>query len=187
MATRTMTRTLRVDARQLLLLSTLLLTVGCTTMTKREYAPFVRDLDDANRLEISTYPADFPNRLTEKDALFEKFESADQLYFEVHVRDPSKSIGPNPNVRSITIHSFAYREGDDPEVVLLSEYPESFWMQGNPSHDQSGQPPIRYVPDGSVYIAIRFTLNETEYAFEGEMRARENRSTWPTIIAEQSI
>ena len=60
-------------------------------------------------------------------------------------------------------------------------------MQGNPSHDQSGQPPIPYVADGSVYIAIRFTLNETEYAFEGEMRASENRSTWPTVIAEQSI
>lgn len=168
-------------------LSVLSLLAGCTSITQREYAPFVHELDGLSELVISTYPADFPDRLSEKGDLFEKYESAGEVYFQVNIRDKSKSSGPNDHVESINIHSFAYRVGDGPKTVLLSDYEDNFWMQGNPRYESRPLPPVPYVPDAKVSIEIRFTLNGTVFAFEGDMPARESSSLWPTIIVNQGV
>ncbi len=176
-----------IAARNSLAVLVVLLVSGCTQFNPREYEPFVRDLDDSNQLEISTYAADFPDRLTEQGAVFEKYESADELYFQVNIRDSRKSAGPNTNVESILIHSFSYRFDDEPPSVLLSDYDYNFWMQGNPRYDKQDLPPIPYKPDGRVFIEIHFTLNGKTFEFEGDMPATESSSTLPTFIVNQGV
>ena len=171
----------------ILLLLVPLMVLGCTSLKQREYAPFVRDLDGMNELEISTYPADFADRLGEKGDIFQKYVTADELYFQVFIRDAKKKTGPNPHVQSITIHAFSYQMGDEPPTVMLSEYQDNFWMQGNPRYDQRGIPPILYHPDGSVSVKISLTLNGTKYEFEGDMPATERSAVAPTFIFEHGI
>ena len=173
--------------RMLLVLTFVLLSTGCTSIKQREYEPFVRDLDGLNELAISTYPADYPNRLSDKGGLLEEYESASELYLQVHIRDRKKKFGPNPHVESITIQSFAYRVGDGPLTVLLSDYDDNFWMQGNPRYEKRNLPPVPYVNNGRLWIDIQFTLNGKQYEFEGDMRATEDTSTLPTFIVNQGV
>lgn len=177
----------RTRTRILLGLGFALISAGCTSINQREYAPFVRDLDGLNELAISTYPADFPDRLSDKGEVFEKYESAGELYLQVHIRDSNKQIGPNPHVESINIHSFSYRVGDGPVTVLLSDYENNFWMQGNPRYEKRDLPPVPYVPGGRLSINISFTLNGDNYAFEGDMAATEQSSVLPTTIVDQGV
>ncbi|NNE35616.1 MAG: hypothetical protein HKN13_10275 [Rhodothermales bacterium] len=164
----------------------LLFQVGCTRVTERGYGPFVRDLDGKSELEISTYPADFPDRVSSQDAVFERLESADHVYFQFFVRDKNKS-GPNPHIDNITVHSFSYRIGDEPATVLLSEYPGNFWMQGNPRYDKEQSPAIEYLPGAEIQIDVALTLNGTRYSFSGVMPATENSSTLPTVVVDQGV
>jgi hypothetical protein len=178
---------LMIAIRLMLVPSVLLMALGCTSLKHRAYAPLVRDLDGLNELEISTYPADFADRLGEKGDILQKYESAGQLYFQVFIRDAKNKTGPNPHVQSITIHAFSYQMGDEPPTVMLSEYKDNFWMQGNPRYDERGLPPIPYEADGSVFVKISLTLNDTKYEFEGEMPATEKTTFAPTFIVEQGI
>ena len=170
-----------------LVLAALLIVAGCTSINHREYAPFVRELDGISQLEITTYPADYPNRLSEKGDTFESYESAGEVYFQVNIRDKSKSGGRNEHVRSIDIHSFSYRIGNEPPTVLLSDYDYNFWMQGNPRYEDRDLPPVPFVPGGNVSINISFTLNGETYAFEGDMPASEKSRTYPTVIVNQGV
>ena len=160
---------------------------GCTKFNNLAYAPFVRDLDGLSELAISTYPADYPNRLSDKGDVFEKYETAGKLYFQIHIRDKNTEFGPNPHVQSINIHSFSYRIGNAPPVVLLSEYQDNFWMQNNPRYEKRELPPILYAPDGSVSIEISLTLNGERFVFEGDMPATEKSRVLPTVIVNQGI
>ena len=165
----------------------LLMVPGCTKLIHLEYSPFVRELDGLSQLEISTYPADYPSRLSDKGDLLEEYESAEAVYFQIDIRDPSKSIGPNPHVQSINIHSFSYRIGNGPPVILLSDYRNNFWMQSNPRYEERDLPPVPYLPDASVFIEISLTLNGKSYRFEGDMPASERSGYWPTSIVKQGV
>ena len=173
--------------RAFLILAGLLTLSGCTKFKHLEYTPFVRDLDGLSELSISTYPADYPDRLSDKGDLFEKFETARDLYFQVHIRDKETKFGPNPHVRSINIHTFSYKIGDAPPVVLLSEYQDNFWMQNNPRYERRDLPAVPYLPDRKVFIEISFTLNGDRFIFEGDMPAIERSQVLPTFIVDQSI
>ncbi len=169
-----------------LLLPLLLTLTGCTIIRQREYKPFVQVLDGQNVLEISTYPAEFPTRLR-KRAVIQRYESHDEMYFQINIRDKRRKIGPNPLVQSITIHLFSYQMGDEPPTVMLTDYPGYFWMQNNPRYAQQDLPPIPYWPQGKVSIEIDFTLNGERYKLKGNMPAREHTLVLPTLIATQSI
>lgn len=177
----------RFRARLILAPVLALIAAGCTSIKQREYAPFVRDLDGLSELAISTYPADFPDRLSDKGALFEKYESAGELYLQVHIRDKKAKFGPNPHVESISIHSFSYRVADGPVNAVLADYERNFWMQDNPRYEQRNLPPVPYVTDGKLWIDIRFTLNGKQYAFNGDMHATETTRTLPTFVAKQGV
>ena len=170
-----------------LVLSALLGIAGCTSINHREYGPFVRELDGVSQLEISTYPADYPNRLSEKGDTFESYESAGEVYFQVNIRDKSKSTGRNEHVRSINIHSFSYRIGDEPPTVLLADYSYNFWMQSNPRYEKRDLPPIPFLPGGSIHVSINFTLNGETYSFEGDMPASEKSRTYPKVLVDQGV
>ncbi|MDJ0760006.1 MAG: hypothetical protein QNJ19_11440 [Woeseiaceae bacterium] len=177
----------RCRAVSVLVFSILLVAAGCTSINHREYAPFVRELDGVSQLEISTYPADYPNRLSDKNDTFESYESADDIYFQINIRDKSRSIGRNEHVQSINIHSFSYRIGNEPPTLLLSDYDYNFWMQDNPRYEERDLPPIPFVPGGKVSISISFTLNGERYSFEGDMPASEHSRTVPTAIVNQGV
>jgi hypothetical protein len=167
-------------------LSGLLMISGCTQLKNLEYGPFIRDLDGRSELAISTYPADFAQRLSDKGAIFEQYESDRKLYFQVHIRDKETKFGPNPHVRSITIHTFSYQIAGAPPVVLLSEYQDNFWMQNNPRYEDA-QPAVDYLPGGNISIEISLTLNGEKFVFEGDMPANESHQYLPTFVVNQSI
>jgi hypothetical protein len=174
---------------KLTLLSILLplLVSSCTSITKREYEPFVRQLDDKSEISVSTYPAGFPRQVPGNSPSLEKLETHDELYFQIYVRDRKQNFGPNPHITSINIHSFSYRMGDQPLTELLTNYPEAFWMQNNPRYEKIKHTTIPYVPDSSVFIEIDLTLNGKRYKLNGNMPARESKLFAPTFILNQSI
>lgn len=174
-------------SRSVLVLFVIILISGCTSVKKREYAPFVRDLDGKNELIVSTYPAGLPDEVSQEGATFEAYETHGELYFQVFVRDRGRSIGSSPELESMRIHSFSYRLDDGPLTELLSGYTGNFWMQGNRRYEQRDLPPILYRSDGVVFIEINFELNGTKYAFEGEMPARASSVTVPTFIKDGGI
>ncbi len=175
------------DMRIFLVLPALLTISGCTRFNHLEYGPFVRDLDGLSELAISTYPADFPKRLSDKGALFQKYETSRDVYFRIHIRDKKIKLGPNPHADSVKIHSFSYSIDDGPPVVLLSGYEDNLWMQNNPRYERRELPAVPYVPNGIVSIEISFTLNGEDFVFEGDMRAAEKSRVLPSIVANQSI
>lgn len=165
----------------------LLLASGCTSVTLRGYAPFVRDLDGRSELCISTYPAGFPTKVGRKRAGYESYETNEDLYFQVFIRDIKKRAGPNPHIESVCIHSFTCRIGDAPPELLLSGYTKNFWMQGNPQAGKRVVPPIPYHAKGRVSIEMDLTLNGKRYSFKGDMPARESRIVAPTFIKNQTL
>ena len=164
-----------------------LLVSSCTSITKRDYRPFVRQLDDKSEISVSTYPAGFLREAPGNRPSFEKFETHDKLYFQIHVRDRKSDFGPNPHITSINIHSFSYRMGDQPPKELLSNYPHAFWMQDTPIYGQINHTTIPYAPDSSVSIEIDLTLNGKRYKLNGNMPARERKYVVPTFIVNQTI
>lgn len=177
----------RTTTRLLPVLVIVLVEAGCTSIEQRAYAPFVRDLDGLSELAISTYPADYPDRLSDRGAWFEKYQSAGEMYLQVHIRDAKKQFGPNPHIESVNIHSFSYRIGNEAPTVLLSGYESHFWMQNNPRYEKRDLPPIPYVPEGKLMIDIRLSLNGKQYAFAGDMPATGKTRIWPTFIVDQGV
>jgi hypothetical protein len=170
-----------------LALSGLLIVTACTKLEHLEYAPFVRDLDGLSELVISTYPADYPERSSDKGDAVQKYRTTGQLYFQVHIRDKKTQFGPNSHIHSINIHRFSYRIGDAPPVDLLSGYEDNFWMQDNPRYEQRDLPAVPYVPDGKVSVEISFTLNGKKFEFEGDMPANETSRVYPTVVVNQGV
>jgi hypothetical protein len=169
-------------------LAALLAASGCTSIKQREYAPFVRELDGKNFLEISIYPADYPDRLNETGSITQNYESHGEVFFQVFVRDKKKNkVGEHPHIQSIIIHSFSYQIGDEPPTVLVSDYEHNFWMQGNPRYEKRASQPVPYQPGGKVGIEVDFTLNGERYTFKGDMPAEERLRVFPTALVKQSI
>lgn len=148
---------------------------ACLKLTTLEYAPLTEVLDEQNEMEISTYPAHFPNEVS-----YNTFVSHDSLYFQLFLKDRSVDAGPNPHVSSLMIHSFVYRLDDGPEVTLLEDFTYYFWMQGNESVNR--QPPIPYNPNSTLNVEVDFTLNGTHHVVKGVMPAQETFSVSPSIF-----
>lgn len=168
-------------------LSLAFLLQACTTVTQRSYGPFVRKLDGKSILKISTYPAGFPKDKRGGAPGFKQMETHGELYFQVNIRNANGKMGPNSNVESIQIHSFAYQVDGGPTTRLLTDYEHNFWMQGNPRYEKRDLAPVPYNPGSIINVEINFTLNGEKYDFKGEMKASESRSTMPTHILHQSI
>jgi hypothetical protein len=135
---------------------------------------------------VSTYPAGFPDRVN-KGVINERYETHGELYFQIHIRDKKQHFGPSPHVDSFHLHSFSYRIGDEPPVVLLSDYARPFWMQGNSRYEKRDLPPIPYHADGAVSIEIDFTLNGKKYSLKGDMPAHQRKTVAPTFIKNRGI
>ena len=148
---------------------------ACLTLTTLEYATLTEVLDTQNEIEISTYPAHFPNEVS-----YNKLVSHDSVYFQLFLKDRSVDAGQNPHVSSLKIHSFVYRLDDGPEVTLLEDFTYYFWMQGN--EPENRQPPIPYNPNSTLSVEVDFTLNGTHHVVKGVMPAQETFVIYPSII-----
>ena len=150
---------------------------ACTTVTHREYQPLMRVLDEKNELKVSTYPAWFPRKVRPG-----KLETHGEVCFQLYVKDRQHAAGPNSHGEMIEFHSFAYRLNDGPKVVLLTDYPRSFWMQNNPNYESRDLPPIPYQPNSRITVEVELTLNGKRHSVQGVMPSRERRTTLPNAL-----
>lgn len=159
---------------------------GCAHLKHREYKPFVRDLDGKSELEISTFPAWYPEKGKHIPRLYKERVTSEKLNFQVFIRDRKSKIGPNPHVKTIAIHSFSYRLDGGPKVELLTDFPSNFWMQENVNYDKESASQVMYDSESVVGIDIDFTLNGNAYTFNGEMPAHEY-STYTALLLEYFV
>jgi hypothetical protein len=157
---------------------------GCVDMRSREYAPISVRLDDRNELHISTYPSWFSSETSDIPYLKKTVRTPDSVYFQVSVRDAEKKAGPNPHVDSILIRSFSYRIADREPVVLIENYDDYFWMQGNPNHNKVEQAPVPWVEGQPLTIAISLVLNGKTHELKTDMQAVERKSTGSLLAHE---
>lgn len=167
----------------MLIAGLLLLSSACARIDKLFYEPYVAEIDGLSQLEISTYPADFGRSRKHVPFIFRHMETNDKLYFQVFIRNKDQA-GRNPHVESIRIHSFSYRFGNQPETVLITDYDNNFWMQGQPNYneDYADTQPVQFLPDTEVTVSINFTLNGNNYEFEGQMPSARDESLMPLFV-----
>lgn len=150
---------------------------GCVDIRMPEYEPVLVVLDDRNELEITTYPSWYPRQTSGIPYLTRTERTPESVYFQVYVKDRRQAAGPNPNVSSIRIESFSYRQAGRPPVVLIEHYDSYFWMQDNPNYNKRGTIPVPCVPGESITISIALVLNGKRHALTKQLTAVEHRDT----------
>ena len=163
------------------------LLASCGSYKELGYGPFERNLGGGNELRISTYPAGFPTETAHTPYVSSTTESADYVYLQIHVRDAKAKLGPNANIKNITIHSFACQLNDGKWVTLIEDYDQGFWMQGNPNYDKSDFKPLPWFKNGKVNFRIDFTLNGKREQLNGVMPAGEKSSTYPLFLRKKGV
>lgn len=160
------------------------LLTGCIHSEILEYEPVALDLDGKSELHISTYPAEFPRRISGNPFLYKTTRTPESVFFQVSVRDIQKKVGPNTHVESIRIHSFSYRINNDAPVVLLSQYEGQFWMQEQNADDNVERKPVPWVSGEPLTIGIALTLNGKDYAFKARMQPIMREKTGSLVAHE---
>jgi len=168
--------------RPLALLAVLVTSHGCADSTIQEYGPFTRDLDGENELHVSTYPAGFPRVTDRIPFIYKAQKTPDEVYLQVFVRDKSVGAGPNPHIESIHIESFSYRFPGQAPVVLLEDYDDNFWMQGNPRYESETSPPVPFNEHWHLQIRIELTVNGADYSFDERIDPNLRNHLRPLIL-----
>jgi hypothetical protein len=149
---------------------------SCVVFTEHGYEEFAKDLDGRSELSVSTYPAGAARDKMRIPYVFRRAESADQVYFQVFVRDMKKRFGHNPNIDSIRINSFSYRVGKGPRKELISGFTGNYWMQDNRTDAPGNPPPAPFVKGEKVTFHADLSLNGKSHKISGTMSA--DSSTW---------
>ena len=155
---------------------------GCLDATVQSYGPITLPLDELNELHISTYPADFPDQLKSVPFLYKQIKTPDEVYFQVFVRAAGTEAGKNPNIETITIHSFNYYFPGQPPIELISDYEQGFWMQGQPNYSPEGSSPVPFNKHWYLRVNIDLTLNGVNYQFDEQIDADTKRRLSPLIL-----
>lgn len=155
---------------------------GCVDTTIQKYGPATLPLDELNELHISTYSADFPDQTKRIPFLYRRLRTGDELYFQVFVREAGTVGGPNPNIDSITIHSFSYYFPGQPPIELISDYERGFWMQDNPRYNAEDSSPVPFNQHWHLRVRIDLTLNGIDYQFDERLDAATRRRLSPLIF-----
>ncbi|TXH72457.1 MAG: hypothetical protein E6Q88_06245 [Lysobacteraceae bacterium] len=150
---------------------------GCVDIHEIQYPPVSVALDDKNELLITTYPSWFPRETSGIPFLKKTVRTPDSIFFQVYVKDPNQEAGPNPNVSSIRIESFSYRQDGRPPVVLIKDYDANFWMQDNPNYNTGARTPVPCVPNQSITIAMSLVLNGKRHTLQRRITAVERSQT----------
>ncbi|ACU88343.1 hypothetical protein Dbac_0216 [Desulfomicrobium baculatum DSM 4028] len=155
---------------------------GCAKFTKYEYVSHVFPLDDGNELVISTFASGYPNIKSRISFLYKELYAPQSVYFQFFVREAGVTGGRNPNIESILVRNFSYEFPGQASVVLIQDYPDGFWQQGQRDYDSENLEPVPCV-DG-WHVRVKFDLVLNGRAFKGEhiLYAREVSKVYPLIF-----
>jgi hypothetical protein len=155
---------------------------GCAKFTKYEYDSHVFPLDEENEVVISTFPSWFPKIKRRIPFLFKSSQAPQSVYFQFFVRATGTTAGRNPNIESILVRNFSYEFPGQTPVVLIEDYSDGFWQQGQHDYDSKNSEPVPCV-DG-WYVLVKFDLILNGKAFKGEhiLYAREVSKVYPLIL-----
>jgi hypothetical protein len=160
---------------------TLLLTQGCMDLTIQEYETLTIGLDEKNELEISTYPAGYPEKEFHIPFLYKASRTPDEVYFQVFIKDRER-YGPNHHIDSIHIESFSYHFPADEPTVLFSNYEDNFWMQGSPQYESEHLPPIPWNEHWYLQVRISMKVNGVAYTVDERLHATTRKSITPLLL-----
>jgi hypothetical protein len=154
---------------------------GCQKATVFSYEPLIRALDGKSELHISTYPSDIARSVSGVPFLWKEVRSPNSVLFEVFIRKVG-SMGRNPHVESITIHSFSYAFPGQAPVKLIADYDQNFWQQGSPKYNPDGDAPVPVHEAWYVNLEIDLTLNGQRYRIEDQVHAVTKDSMRPLLL-----
>jgi hypothetical protein len=156
--------------------------IGCAKFTKYEYESHVFPLDDENELVISTFPSWFPKTKSRIPLLFKNSHAPQSVYFQFFVRAKGTTAGRNPNIESILVQNFSYEFPGQPPVVLIEDYSDGFWQQGQPNYDSKKLEPVPCVDGWHVLVKFDLVLNGKVFKGEHILDAREVSKVYPLIF-----
>lgn len=158
------------------------LSAGCSKFTKYEYESHVFTLDEGNELVISTFPSWFPKTKSHIPFLYKNLQAPQSVYFQFFVRATGTTAGRNPNLESILVRNFSYEFPGQTPVVLIEDYSDGFWQQGQHDYNSEKLEPVPCV-DG-WYVRVKFDLILNGKSFNGEhiLYAQEVSKVCPLIF-----
>jgi hypothetical protein len=154
---------------------------GCVKYTGYKYETHVFPLDDRSELLISTFPSWFPETRKHIPFLYKRLQAPETVYFEFFVRATGTEAGHNPNIESIQIRNFSYEFPGQTPVVLIEDYSDGFWQQGQSDLGTEELEPVLCFE--GWYILVKFDLILNGMAFKGEhtLNAQQVSRTYPLI------
>ena len=154
---------------------------GCAKFTKYEYESHVFPLDEYNELVISTFPSWYPETKSRIPFLFKSLHAPQSVYFQFFVRAAGTTAGRNPNIESIHVRNFSYEFPGQTPVVLIEDYSEGFWQQGQADYNSKELEPVRCFEGWYVLVKFDLVLNGVAYSGEDVLHAREVSRVYPLI------
>lgn len=155
---------------------------GCAKFTKYEYDSHVFPLDEKNELVISTFPSWFPKTKNRIPFLFKSSHAPQSVYFQFFVRATGTTAGRNPNINSILVRNFSYEFPGQTPVVLIEDYSEGFWQQGQVDYNSKKLEPVPCVDGWHVIVKFGLVLNGKAFKGEHILCAREVSKVYPLIF-----
>lgn len=159
-----------------------LVTAGCTDATILKYEDVIVPLDGQSELHISTYPSNFPSVTFHIPFIFKRIRTPDSVYLQFFVRSVDNKSGSNPHVETIKVHSFTYEFPGQTPVQLVSDYDDSFWMQGSQKYNPNGSDPVPHSAGWYIVLKADITLNGKRYLVDETSHAASSRNIQPLIF-----
>lgn len=155
---------------------------GCAKFTKYEYESHVFPLDEENELVISTFPSWFPKTKGHIPFLFKSSYAPQSVYFQFFVRATGTTAGRNPNIESINVRRFSYEFPGQNAIVLVENYSDGFWQQGQADFDSKDLEPVPCVDGWYVRVKYDLILNRTVFNGEQILYAKEKSKVYPLVF-----
>ena len=165
----------------LLMVVLIAFSTGCAKFTKCEYQSHVFPLDEESELVISTFPSWFPKITSRIPFLYKNLHAPQSVYFQFFVRASGTTAGSNPNIESILVRRFSYEFPGQTPVVLIEDYPEGFWQQGQPDYDSKKLEPVQCFDGWHVLATFDLVLNGETFQGEHILYARKVSRIYPLI------
>ena len=168
---------------RLLLIAVIILSYsGCARFTKYEYNSHVFPLDEGNELVVSTFSSWFPEIKSRVPFLYKNLCAPQSVYFQFFVRATGTTSGPNPNIESILVRNFSYEFPEQTPVVLMKDYSDGFWQQGQPDYGSENLEPVPCVDGWRVRVKFDLVLNGVAFKGEHILYARQVSKVYPLIF-----
>lgn len=155
---------------------------SCAKFTKYEYKSHVFTLDEKNELVISTFPSWYPKTKSHIPFLYKGLHAPQSVYFQFFVRATGTTAGRNPNIESILVRNFSYEFPGQTPVVLIEDYSEGFWQQGQPDYDSETLEPVPCVAGWYVLVKFDLILNGIDFKGEKMLYSREVSKISPLLF-----